>query len=290
MTTIPELQAKMAKLPINLDRLDGIVNGPASGVGSTVTTDAGDVVTFARLILEVGYGPILRDLSDVDTVNAFLAANAGQTIHIMPHASGAHNPNFLETGYEFIVPANTIIKAVGIVRINSDNPTRGVFRIAGSWSQIVGAFYFVGLPDRIDPSAKAGTYNTWATAWNAAYPAYQIPSVDWATKDWKIAWNDAIAQSQFEAFGAMNSAGRMSAIWSYDADYILVDGPHFDNFHTCVNLQGRNIIGTSSADTNSMQTEGNVVRNILGDRFDFVLLFKKQRNFVYDNIVSIWVC
>jgi hypothetical protein len=50
MTTVPELKTKVAKLPVNLDRMDSFVNGPATGPGSEVEVDGGvKVKTIARL-------------------------------------------------------------------------------------------------------------------------------------------------------------------------------------------------------------------------------------------------
>lgn len=52
MTSVPEMKAKIAKLPVNLDRMDGIVNGPAAGPTSVVTVDSGQVKTLARVASE----------------------------------------------------------------------------------------------------------------------------------------------------------------------------------------------------------------------------------------------
>ena len=234
----------------------------------------------------------LRDLSNVATVNTYLLAVAtagGREVVVYPNANGAHNPNFLESGIEISVPAGVTLRAVGEVTINSDNPTRGVFRLAGDGARIIGPFRLIRVAPRVDGGAAAGTYNAWGTAWNAAYPAYQIPSGEWATKSWRNAWNDNITHSLIGNFGAMNGEGRGSAIWSYDADDLVIDGIFADNFAAIINLQGRNIIGTSYADTYSMQTSGNVVKNIKGDNFDFMVLAKKQRNFLVDNIVSEYI-
>lgn len=53
MTTVPEVQAKVDKWIINLDRMDGIVSGPASGDASIVTVDDDvEVKTLARISAE----------------------------------------------------------------------------------------------------------------------------------------------------------------------------------------------------------------------------------------------
>lgn len=52
MATPTEMKTKIAKLPIDLDRMDGIVNGPASGPDSLIEVDSGQVKTLARLAQE----------------------------------------------------------------------------------------------------------------------------------------------------------------------------------------------------------------------------------------------
>lgn len=53
MPTSTEMQAYIAKLAVNMGRLDGIVNGPESGSGSLITTDAGNVPSMARFLSEL---------------------------------------------------------------------------------------------------------------------------------------------------------------------------------------------------------------------------------------------
>ena len=54
MTTPKELEQKIQKLPTNLDRFNGQVNGPASGPGSMIETDNGPVRSYARWLAETG--------------------------------------------------------------------------------------------------------------------------------------------------------------------------------------------------------------------------------------------
>lgn len=74
MATIPEMQNKIHKLPTNLDRLDGIVNGPASGPDSVVNTDSGPVKTVSRLAQEAAADAGTRAAIDGNNVSAYGSA------------------------------------------------------------------------------------------------------------------------------------------------------------------------------------------------------------------------
>lgn len=98
MTTLPEFQAKMEKLPVNLDRMDGFVNGPASGPNSEVAVDGGrKVKTVARLAAEaaVDAGTYVRiDGSNLDDSAARdlgdrISVDVGGLVglRLMPHAT-----------------------------------------------------------------------------------------------------------------------------------------------------------------------------------------------------------
>ncbi len=241
----------------------------------------GDSPALTPVILE------MDRLADVGEVNTFLSQNAGHTIYIKPHVDGAYNPNFLETGDPFIIPAGTTVEALGKVTINSNNPTRPVFHLGGDRARLLGAFTLVGNYVRPVFDADPGDWTDWATTWNAAHPAYALS--DWETKTWEQSWDAKNLQSLFESEGALGKVNRASAITSYDASELLIDGLTIINFHTGVCLQGMNIIGTSAEDTPTLQTYGNVIRNLTVDQFDFGILAKKQRNFTIDNITSEWL-
>lgn len=71
MATIPEMKTKIAKLPINLDRMDGIVNGPATGPTSEVQVDSGKVKTLARLAAEAAVDAGTRAAIDGNNVSPY---------------------------------------------------------------------------------------------------------------------------------------------------------------------------------------------------------------------------
>lgn len=72
MATIPEMKTKIAKLPINMDRMDGFVNGPASGPASEVTVDGGiRVKTISRLAAEAAVDAGTRANVNADNIGSF---------------------------------------------------------------------------------------------------------------------------------------------------------------------------------------------------------------------------
>lgn len=80
MTLQRDLETAVADVKADAQKLKGIVNGPASGDGSTVTTDSGNVKTAARAIAEVGdlSGHALKDLLNVTDADFLSKAhNAG---------------------------------------------------------------------------------------------------------------------------------------------------------------------------------------------------------------------
>lgn len=74
MTTIPEMRVKIGKLPVNLDRMDGFVNGPATGPASEVSVDDGvKVKTIARLALEAASDAGTRANVDGSNISPYSA-------------------------------------------------------------------------------------------------------------------------------------------------------------------------------------------------------------------------
>lgn len=73
MATPTEMKTKIAKLPVNLDRMDGIVNGPATGPTSLVTVDSGQVKTLARVVMEGAADAGTRAAIDGDNVSPYAA-------------------------------------------------------------------------------------------------------------------------------------------------------------------------------------------------------------------------
>ena len=234
-----------------------------------------------------GVAPALVQLSDVAEINTFLQANAGEIINVFPAPGGYYKPNFLETGTPINIPAGTTLQACGKVTIKTDNPTRPVFNLGGDGAKLLGSFNLIGDYTRPNFSWLAGEYTSWATAWNAANPAYAI--TNWLTVSFKNAWNAANDHTQITALGPLSGSNRSAAITSYDADNIVIDGTSITNFHTGITLQGTSVVATSSAQTDDMQTIGNRVTNITMDQFDFGLLYRKQRNLFVDNISTEWI-
>lgn len=276
------------------------------------TNAAGSAVLaeyWANIAEASAFGPFLTDLSDVDAVNAYLQANAGQTIRVFAAPGPYHEPNFLATGDPIIVPANTCLLADGIVEIRSDNPSRQVFHLEGDGAKILGNFRLIGdyIPigeyawqdgsdffnwssgsqtSRPNFEWAAGEYTPWALAWNEAHPDFPITA--YAVATWEAAWNAAMPQSQYANLGALSKNNRTAAITSYDASSLIVDGPYISNFHTSVTFQGNDITAFSAADTPRLQTYGNILRNLTLDQFDFGILCKKQRDFNIDGIKTEW--
>lgn len=78
MTLQSDLETAVADVKADARKLKGIVNGPASGAGSTVATDSGEVKTAARAIAEVGdlSGHALKDLKNVPDADFAAKARA----------------------------------------------------------------------------------------------------------------------------------------------------------------------------------------------------------------------
>ena len=86
MTLQTDLETAVADAQAASQKLKGVVNGPATGAGSTVAVDSGPVKTVARAIAEVGdtSNQALKDLSNVVdgdfTAKAVAAGVAGDVI------------------------------------------------------------------------------------------------------------------------------------------------------------------------------------------------------------------
>jgi len=231
-----------------------------------------------------GSSPSLSQLSDTVQINNFLLSNAGKTINIFPSAVGYYAPNFLETGEPISIPAGTTLQACGKVTIRSNNPTRPVFHLAGDGAGVVGEFVLTATYTRPVFDAEPGDWTDWATTWNAANPDNQIAG--WLDETFEDAWNTAFPHSLLQNLGPLSKPNRASAVTSYDASNILIDGLNITGFHTGVCLQGMDDEAANATQTASIQTYGNIVRNITLAGFDFGILAKKQRNFRLDNIVT----
>lgn len=91
-STVPEVQAAIAAYLVNMQRFADLVNGPASGAGSTVTLDEGETKTWRRIIDEaqtafsdavagldvfyesaIGEESVLRETADTALSNALAA-------------------------------------------------------------------------------------------------------------------------------------------------------------------------------------------------------------------------
>lgn len=94
MTTPAELEVKIEKLPTNLDRLDGIVNGPSSGPTSLVTVDSGSVKTLARLAEEgqVEVDDAAAFATQAETARDAAIAAAGNAMAALPTEVWIGNP------------------------------------------------------------------------------------------------------------------------------------------------------------------------------------------------------
>lgn len=79
MTTRDQFQAKVEKASTNMERLDGIVNGPATGEGSEVDTDSGTVPTIAKWLADglAGSVGLYRGLWDASTNMPEILAGEG---------------------------------------------------------------------------------------------------------------------------------------------------------------------------------------------------------------------
>jgi hypothetical protein len=104
MTLQTDLEQAVARTNTDSARLKAIVNGPASGAGSTVAVDSGPVKTVARAIQEIGdtSNQAIRDLSNVaaaDLAASLRAAGEGTGFR-----AGANQPADL-----------TVVVAPGIV-------------------------------------------------------------------------------------------------------------------------------------------------------------------------------
>lgn len=78
MTLQTDLEAARDQVQADQQKLKDIVNGPASGAGSTVTVDSGTVKTVARALAEIGdtSNQALKDLTNVLTADFQAAAVA----------------------------------------------------------------------------------------------------------------------------------------------------------------------------------------------------------------------
>jgi hypothetical protein len=253
MTTIPELQAKMAKLPTNLDRLDGFVNGPATGAGSTTVTDGGVVPSLMKLVAEFGYGPVIRDLSDVVAVRATLLAYAGGPIYV---SGGVHWPDFMDpaaAGNIFDVYEGTTLIASGTVEIRTNNPARGIFRavgqdrvnLVGDW-RLIADLDGAGTLARPDMSWSYPDDNTAIQAWLAQWNTYalsiglaQIPLSQ--TIDFKTQWNNQYTWTRMQADGDFSTPNRPSGFLTADSDHVSTKRARFyvENLVSGVCAQGR---------------------------------------------------
>jgi len=253
MTTIPELQAKMAKLPTNLDRLDGFVNGPATGAGSTTVTDGGVVPSLMKLVAEFGYGPVIRDLSDVVAVRATLLAYAGGPIYV---TGGVHWPDFMDpaaAGNIFDVYEGTTLIASGTVEIRTNNPARGIFRavgqdrvnLVGDW-RLIADLDGAGTLARPDMSWSYPEDNTAIQAWLAQWNTYALsigllPIDLLQTIDFKTQWNNRYTWTRMQADGDFSTPNRPSGFLTADSDHVSTKRARFyvENLVSGVCAQGR---------------------------------------------------
>lgn len=97
MTTPTELAAKITKLPTNLDRYDGIINGPASGPNSIVGVDSGPVKTVARVLAEAAADAGERLLVDGSNATPDLRTNLGLSVSVEDFGAQAGNSAFDST-------------------------------------------------------------------------------------------------------------------------------------------------------------------------------------------------
>jgi len=260
--------------------------GSAADTTWTPQTENGDPPADRAYISELGE-VVITSLNDTTWVNAFILANAGKQIRVTPHANGYHAPNILETGTPIDVPANTQIVFVGKVEIRTRCPTRPIFNLSGDGAALIGPGKLVANYTRPNFSWTAGQWTSWATTWNAANTDY--PVANWLTVDWEASWDAANPLAQYNSLGPLGKANRTSAVTSYGASNILIDGLTITGFHTSVCLQGMNATAANATQTASIQTYGNVVRNLTLDQFDFGILAKKQRDFTIDNITTEWL-
>jgi|GEM_PF-6509664 len=261
-------------------------SGSSANTTWTPATENGEPPSDRAYISELGE-VVITSLNDTAWVNSFIAANAGKQIRVTPHADGYHSPNILQTGTPIDVPANTQIVFVGTVEIRTRCPTRPIFHLSGDGAALIGPGELVATYTRPNFSWTAGQWTAWATAWNAANPTY--PVANWLTVSWQTSWNAANPQSPYAELGPLGKANRTSAVTSYGASNILIDGLTITGFHTSICLQGKNATAANASQTASIQNYGNVIRNVTLDEFDFGILAKKQRDFTIDNVTTEWL-
>lgn len=101
MTLQTDLETAVAKVTADSTTLHSIVHGPASGTGSTVTTEGGDVKTVAKAIadLEAAYtaANVVAEV-DADRASAEAAANMAhawaeepEDVEVAPGQFSAHH-------------------------------------------------------------------------------------------------------------------------------------------------------------------------------------------------------
>jgi len=167
MTTPAELAAKIEKLPTNLDRLDGIVNGPASGPGSEIETDDGLVKSVPRVVAEAE-AALAEKIEELDTT----AADHVREIMATPGFDTLY-----PSAYRTALPRGVMSGTVGGTAVTGATP--GVYALTPSGGSITGVQANLVVSSAtaasiqvVNPGLGSGTTPpTWAKPAGATLPA-----------------------------------------------------------------------------------------------------------------------
>ncbi len=274
-----------------------------------VITGAGSRIAGSR------DGFFLDDLSNLATVNAYLqtvASSGGGEVFVYPHSRGYHLPESLDSGLSIVVPANVALRAVGLVQVRWDNPTRPCFLMTGTGGALLGQWYVIGdyiagdadyqwrdgedqdnwpvnaKISRMDQSWPAGNadYAAWAIAHHAAHPEY--PLMAYNAANWSSAWDTAFPHTKWEPSGALKSPNRCAAVASYDADDVVIEDLRISNFISGIMLAGRSGIIPSLEAAPDYQTRNIKIHKVRGDLFEFLVLTSRQANNTIGEAIAEW--
>lgn len=181
MTSAAEFQTKVTKTGVNMDRLDGIVNG---GPTVVVTTDNGDVPSLANMLANLGIViPTVGSIAARDTFYA-IPANQSKLVYVNNNNGSADDP--ANGVYEYVSGAPRIAQGFYAGLSAVVQPLVAEAQAAAASAAASAALFAENYrpstnladPARTDPSlasASAQTSRSWAN--NAGAPlAAQSPT------------------------------------------------------------------------------------------------------------------
>lgn len=232
-TTLPELQVKLDKLPTNLDRLDGIVNGPAEGAGSEVVTDNGTVKSMARVAAEAA----------VDATVAVEAAKDAALGEI--EAEGTTQVGLVEAeGVEQVAA----VEAKGVEKVAAVSAAANAEFYADTTAGIAGTTngdYFLVVGDNTDTAYVLYLNNSGVADFVAAAPSLEKLDTVFAeavSRDEVAAREGVDASWLAGAFGCNGTPIDGTAVGN--ATYILEAATLWPGVVTQIQVYGKNSGGT----------------------------------------------